>query len=194
MSNTTNPIDPRENADTAANVADIQTDTAAAPGGTEPADTADTADTSETSVETHTAPADNGHPVTSIIFRRDNGDAYFAYDTAQGGTLVYRAILSKSVFATRWDGVIRAEFAPRTDEEARNPQGKPGIHPVVMEAVFYGLFGEAHRIMRAAVAAVAHKREAQAEKSRARKARKAAQNAPDAPDAANTNPDTAKCF
>lgn len=169
MSNTTSPIVPRENADTAA--VDIGTNT----------------------TEITEAPADNGHPVTSTILRND-GEACYAHDAARGGTWAFDANLTRSFAGGNWRGTIRATFAPRTDREAANPQGRELLAPIVMEAVFYGSFREAHRIMRAAVAAVAHKREAQAAKSRRRRAAKAAQNAPEGVDAANASPEDAERF
>lgn len=182
MSNATQTIDPRENADTA-------TETTAAPSGTEPAESAETADIGET---VETSPAPNGHPVTSTILRH-NGEACYAHDIANGGTWVYDGTLTRT-YADKWRGTIRAEFAPRTDEEARNPQGRELLRPLVMEAIFYGDFREAHGVMRAAVGQLARRREAQAAHSRARKARKAAQDAPAPVDAANTNPDADERF
>lgn len=186
MSNATH-TDPRENADTA-------TEPAAAPSGTEPADTADgdTAEPADIGETVETSPAPNGHPVTSTILRH-NGEACYAHDIANGGTWVYDGTLTRT-YADRWRGTIRAEFAPRTDEEARNPQGRELLRPLVMEAIFYGDFREAHGVMRAAVGQLARRREAQAAHSRARKARKAAQNAPAPVDAANTNQDADERF
>lgn len=182
-----NPIDPRESADTATIAETNRTDTA------NTVDAPDAEDIGTNTTETHTAPADNGHPVTSTIFRMD-GDAYFANDTAKGGTWAYSGTLTRSFTGGNWNGKIRAEFAPRTDEEAANPQGSPAIQPIIMEAVFYGSFREAHGIMRAAIAAVARRREAANAKSRRRKAAKAAQNALEGVDAANTSADNAERF
>lgn len=183
-----NPIDPRESADTA-NVAETnRTDTA------NTVDAPDAEDIGTNTTETHTAPAGNGHPVTSTIFRMD-GDAYFANDTAKGGTWAYSGTLTRSFTGGNWDGRIRASFAPRTDKEAANPQGSLAIQPIIMEAVFYGSFREAHGIMRAAIAVVARRREAaKAAKIRRRKAAKAAKNAPEGVDAANTSPEDAERF
>lgn len=177
MSNT--PIDPRENADTAAEIlADSEPRAADDPGDT---------------MRTVTAPAENGHPVTSTTFRLD-GKAYFAHYAASGGSFAYEGSLTLPASGGNWRGTIRATFAPRDRREAENPQGRHAIQPAIMEAVFYGDFHEAHAMMVAAIAAVSRRRERRAEKSRLRRAAKSAQNAPAPVDAANTPSNASEPF
>jgi hypothetical protein len=175
MTDSNNPIDPRENADTAA---EIQADSKALD------------DLGENTMNTVTEPAENGHPVTITIFRYD-GTPYFAHYDAHGGSFAYEGQLTRPASSgSNWRGTIRATFAPRDRREAENPEGRRAIQPAIMEAVFYGNFHEAHAMMVAAIAEVSRRRERRAEKSRRRRAAKAAQNAPAPVDAANTPADT----